>query len=261
MDPYQALYAHASAAKEVFDLGDQLQIHSAIFSSYLVDTFFDPLEIMRTVEALIVEATSRRDERAFRRMAGALMQVSFLSRVLGRLPRYNEDMHNLFERLRQDGRINAEPLFWLQYAILMMDKDKALSEQYIATAYDRAKARKGFLTYQIDTFALRLALAAEMESTAAQINRFDSIVEKLGLVIKMLGDASHRYYAVSVLQEVAPFLYRKGQFLTVAQKNRMVYDLFRAAEALEALPRDYRAQSASDRTKEELIEAKDRLLH
>jgi hypothetical protein len=67
-------------AAEVFELDDQVQ-RSAVFASYLVETFFDPQKVIGTVEALIVAAASRR-ERAFRRMVGALMQVSFLSEVL-----------------------------------------------------------------------------------------------------------------------------------------------------------------------------------
>jgi hypothetical protein len=260
VDPYQALFAVEAAAAEVFDLGDQLQVRSAVFSSYLVDTFFDPQEIMTTVETLIVAATSRRAERTFRRMAGALMQVSFLSRILGRLPNYQADMHALFERLRQNVEINAEPLFWLQYAILMMEEDKGTSENFIATAYDRAKARDGFRTYQIDTFALRLALMAESESQADRVNRFDNIVEKLDLVIQMLGEASHRYYAISVLNELEPFVIARGQRLAINQKNRLVYDLSRAIRALEELPLDYRVQSGSDMTKDKIVAAKDRLI-
>lgn len=260
VDPYEALFAVESAAAEVFDLGDQLRVRSAVFSSYLVDTFFDPREVMATVETLIIAATVRRDERTFRRMAGALIQVGFLSRVLARLPNYQADMHSLFERLRQNSDINAEPLFWLQYAILMIDGDKATSENFIATAYDRARAREGFRTYQIDTFALRLALTAEVESGTDQVTRFNDIVAKLDLVIQMLGESSHRFYAISVLNELEPFVVARGQRLTISQKNRLVYELSRAAKALEQLPVDYRAQTGSDMTKDRIINAKDRLL-
>jgi hypothetical protein len=144
--------------------------------------------------------------------------VSFLSKVLGRLPNYRLDMHGLFERLKQNVEINAEPLFWLQYAILMMDEDKASSEGFIVTAYKRAAARSGFLTYQIDTFALRLALMAEAESPLDQVTRFDNIITKLDLVIKMLREPSHRYYAVSVLDELEPFIAARGGKLNIGQK-------------------------------------------
>jgi hypothetical protein len=87
VDPYQALFAVEAVAAEVFDLGDQLQVRSAVFSSYLVDTFFDLRDVVATVETLIVAATLHREERTFRRMAGTLMQVSFLTRVLRAVPR------------------------------------------------------------------------------------------------------------------------------------------------------------------------------
>ncbi|MBC7151968.1 MAG: SIR2 family protein [Rhizobium sp.] len=260
VDPYQALFAVEAAAMEVFDLGDQLQLRSALFSSYLVDTFFDASEVLMVVEMLITSSALRREELKFRRMNGALMQVSFLSKVLARLPNPQRSMRDLFERLRQHDALSAEPLFWLQYAILMADEDLGISESFISTAYDRAEARDGFRTYQIDTFALRLALRAETQELSAQIARFDYISEKLNLVIEMLGEPSHRYHAISVLDGIAPFVEARGRFLSVSQKNRLVYDLSRAAHALQDLPANYRAQVGSDVIKERVGYAKDRLL-
>jgi hypothetical protein len=161
VDPYEKLYAVQAATAEVFDLEDELQIRSAIFCSYLIDTFFNPKEVLLTVENLILKAVSHREQLKFRRMVGALMQIGFLSRTLTHLPNYDREMNDLFERLRHNSEIYAEPLFWLQYAILLTDNDKPTAENFIATAYERAKQREGYLTYQIDTFALRSALLVE----------------------------------------------------------------------------------------------------
>lgn len=261
VDPYETLYAVQAAAAEVFDLEDELQIRSAIFSSYLVDTFFNPKEILLTVENLILNAISHREQLKFRRMVGALMQISFLSRTLAHLPNYHREMHDLFERLRRNSEINAEPLFWLQYAILLTDNDKPTAENFIATAYERAKQREGFLTYQIDTFALHLALLVENKSKADEVTRFDDIVAKLELVIQMLRDPSHRYYAINVLGEIEPFVAARGRHLTTPQRVRLVYELSRAANALEELPVAYRVQSGSDTVKDSVQKAKDQLAY
>ncbi len=188
------------------------------------------------------------------------MQVGFLSRLFSRLPNCHEELRNLFEILRNNAAINAEPLFWLQYAILMVDNDKAIAENFISTAYDRARARKGFLTYQIDTFALRLALLAEASEASNHVHRFDYITEKLNLVINMIGEPSHRFYAINVLNDLEPFTASRSAHLTVTQKNRLVYDLARAIHALQNLSTDYRAQSGSDAIKESVARSKDHLL-
>jgi hypothetical protein len=235
VDPYESLYGIVNAAAEIFDLEDELQIRSAVFCSYLIDTFFEPKELLTAIEQLIVNAISRRAQLRYRRMAGALMQVSFLSRTLYKLPNYQQEVRSLFERFRLNSEINAEPLFWLQYAILMTDDDKATAENFIATAYARARDRGGFLTYQIDTFALRLALLAEIESQIREITRFDDIVDKLDLVIRMLRDASHRYHAINVLNEFEPFVAARSNRLTIGQKVRLVFDLSRAISALQDL--------------------------
>lgn len=260
IDPYDVLYSVEHVASEVFDLRDQLQLRSAVFSEYLVRNFFDPKELLVTVEHLITLSTLRRDERRFQRMSGALMQFSFLSRVFSKMPESKTELHGLFERLRHNNAINAEPLFWLQYAISMVDTDPEISENFIATAYARAKDRKGFLTYQIDTFALRLAVQVETTRKGNVVERFDYIIEKLGTVINMIGDSSHRFYAINVLGDFEPFTAARARMLTITQKNRLVYDLSRAVSALESLSMDYRAQSGSDATKESLIRSKDHLL-
>ena len=53
------------------------------------------------------------------------MQVSFLSRILGRLPIIKPTCMPFSRGSGKTGEINGEPLFWLQYiAILMMEEDK-----------------------------------------------------------------------------------------------------------------------------------------
>jgi hypothetical protein len=43
LDPYEALSPVRAAASELFDLSEQLELKSAVFSSYLVNMFFNPV--------------------------------------------------------------------------------------------------------------------------------------------------------------------------------------------------------------------------
>ena len=56
------------------------------------------------------------------------------------------------EGLHRDIGVNNEPLFWLQYSILMMDSDDLIAaERFLGTAYARASKIHGFRTFQMDT--------------------------------------------------------------------------------------------------------------
>jgi hypothetical protein len=80
------------------------------------------------------------------------MRVSNLKRALRKDPHHDASLINLFERLRRDIDVNREPLFWLQYSILMIDAgDLEAAERFQDTAYERARQSPGFQTYQIDT--------------------------------------------------------------------------------------------------------------
>jgi hypothetical protein len=94
-----------------------------------------------------------------------------------------------------------------------------------------------------------------------EVTRFDDIVAKLELVIQMLPDPSHRYYAISVLGEIEPFVAARDRHLTTAQRVRLVYELSRAANVLEELPVAYRVQSGSGMVKDRVQKAKDQLAY
>jgi hypothetical protein len=108
----------------------------------------------------------------------------------------------IYERLRHDDRINAEPLFWLQYAIAMAeDRKLPAAQEFIATAYARAADRPGFQTYQIDTQALRILLLMESEAgSGGPVARLPEILEKIELLNSMLSEESHRGYAIRILE-------------------------------------------------------------
>jgi len=67
-------------------------------------------------------------------------------------------LQKIYEKLRYHIVINDEPLFWLQYSILMTEKEDLIAaEEFLHAAYSRASAID-FRTYQIDTHACRLLL-------------------------------------------------------------------------------------------------------
>ena len=90
----------------------------------------------------------------------------------------------------------------------MLDsQDFVAAENFLATAYARANASPGFQTFQIDTHALRLFLLIEEKAAETPtVTHFESIMEKLDVVISMVGEESHRPYALRVLTYIEPFI-------------------------------------------------------
>ena len=165
------------------------------------------------------------------------MRFSILSRALVNSPQRFEYLVGLFEKLRRDMDVNGEPLFWLQYAILMTAADKLeIAEDLIRTAYARAAENPGFLTFQIDTFALRLLLLIERADVDSNtVSRFGEIIEKMTQVKAMIGKESSRDQAVQVLGGIEPLIAEKGEVLSVSEKSTLIYHLALVQADLEGL--------------------------
>jgi len=191
-----------------------------------------------------------------------LMQYSNLNNMLRTYPNALSSILSIYERLRYDERINDEPLFWLQYAIAMAeDNNLPTAQEFIETAYARAAARDGFLTFQIDTQAFRILIRIETEAVpGAPINNFEKIIEKTELLNSMINEESHRAFAVKVLENLHSFIARRRKDLSVDQQNKLVYWLATLSATLGQLPADFRARSGSDLTRGIIESARQLLL-
>ena len=262
-DAYAEIARFREIAGDVISLDDDdVQVRSAIFSEYLIQNHFTTLDIIECVYSIIVEAVKRKTERRYRTILSTLMRFSILSRALRNDPHRQGPLITLFERLRRDIDVNQEPLFWLQYSILMTDADDLPeAEGFIRTAYTRAAASPGFQTFQIDTYALRLWLLIEQHAEGAnRVARFDEIIEKMERVRSMIGDESRRFHAVQVLEGIEPFVSARVSAFSTAEMSTLVYHSALLIENLDQLSLDDRAQTGSDQVKASILRAKQRIL-
>jgi hypothetical protein len=225
---------------------DNVQARSALFSEYLIRNHFETAWIIDAVYCLIVEAVRRKRERTYQKLLGSLMRFSALDWALHRDPNRHTALIALYERLHRDIAVNEEPLFWLQYAILMMSSDDMdAAERFLLTAYNRAEANPGFKTYQIDTQALRYLLVREARDSASSVTRYDQLLDKFRRVIPMLADESHRAHAVHVMLEIEPFVIARMNALSLTQKNELVVEFDRILTALAKFDMLAQAETAS----------------
>lgn len=182
VDPYHEFRMVKEISDEVFEVSSEdFRVRSAVFSDFAVQQFLTTGEISDCLVEAALAAAARKADRVYRVLMSNVMQYSNLRELFRREVNANDLIIKLYERLRYDERINDEPLFWLQYAIAATEADELpLAEQFIQTAYDRAAARSGFRTYQIDTQAFRILLLIEIAAPGGKpVARIQGILDKL----------------------------------------------------------------------------------
>ena len=155
-DPYTVVLGFPGIARDVLGLdSDGMESNSALFSEYMLQNHIVTQDITDCAFSVVIAAVRRRKEPRYRAILSKVMRCSGLNRTLSRDPNRSDALAALYERLARDEDVNREPLFWLQYAILMNDRSELVAaERFITTAYERARAIPDFRTYQIDTYAL-----------------------------------------------------------------------------------------------------------
>lgn len=248
-DPFAVLKPLEDLSHEIFETSaDGFKARSAVFSSFVIAAFIDSDEIADAVVDITLAAAQRRSERPYRILMSNMMAYSSLRRTLRGKGDPNGIIFGIYERLRYDERVNREPLFWLQYAIAMAEVPRLdAADEYIETAYRKAEDLPGFQTYQIDTQAFRIALLRATEQKAGQaIFNIDTILEGVERIDTMLGDGSHRSYAVKVLDHVQPFVEARRGDLAAGERTALQFWLLKVIRSLATLPDDFKATSGSE---------------
>ena len=262
-DPYAEFAKFRETAGDVFKLvDDDAQVRSATFSEYLIQNHFSSSDVIECVYEIVVGAVKRKAERRYQAILSSLMRFSFLDKALSKDPHRMDLLKGLFARLQRDIDVNKEPLFWLQYSILMTDAGELMAaEGFVRTAYSRAADIRSFRTFQIDTYAFRLLLIIEKSAVGVgHIARFEEIIEKMETIRLMIGEESHRVHSVRVLENIDPFVSARISEFSTTEMNTLVYHFNLLIQSLNGLSPDIRAQTESDKVKDAIFRAKKRIL-
>lgn len=248
-DPFIALKPLEDLSHEIFETSaDGFKARSSIFSSFVIATFIGPEEIADAVVEVTLAAAQRRSERPYRILMSNMIAYSSLRRTLRDKADPDTVIASIYERLRYDERVNSEPLFWLQYAIAMAEKPRLdAADEFIATAYRKAEELPGFQTYQIDTQAFRIALMRATEQNSGQaIFNIDAVLFGIERIDAMLGDGSHRFYAVKVLEYVQPFVTARLGDLANGERTALQFWLLKVGKSLSSLPVEFKVATDSE---------------
>lgn len=262
-DAYAEIARFPVVSRDVFRLDDDnVYVRSPMFSEYLIQNHFETVDILDSVHGIIVEAVRRREERQYQAILSSVMRFSNLDRALTNDPHRLEALSHLFDKLHRDIEVNREPLFWLQYSILMTASENLeAAERFIRTAYSRAADRPRFRTFQIDTYALRLFLLIESKlNGSSAVERFDEIVENLERVRSMVWEESRRYHAIRVLEGIEPFVAQRVSGLSNVEKGGLIQYLDLLIKDLDRLPESVQMETGSVGIRNSVSRARERLI-
>lgn len=249
-DTYVLASKFREAASEVIHFnGDDLRPHSPVFSEYLSENFFNAEDVVSSIYSIVTEGVRRKPRRSYQAITSYFMQVANLKRLVKGTSQ-GALLAGLFDQLHRDINVNGEPLFWLQYSILMMDMGELeAAERFLNTAYSRAASLAGFKTFQLDTHALRILLILESADTESKsVVRFEQILTRLDNVASMLSEVSHRPYALRALKELEGFARNRGDSLAVTECNALIMHLDRLKAILQSVQTDEDAYAESQET-------------
>lgn len=247
-DVYTELRKAEIFANDFLDIhDDKVEMRSALLAEYFIQRIFTLKDILDGCYDITTASIRRKTERAHRRLAGELLKFSSLQRFLKFHSGSDDEINRHYIRLSHDKDVNDDPLFWLQYAILMKTcGDISNARLFLNAGYDRAAKIEGFKTFQLDTQALSIFLLQEMGRQTAVVEGLEDILESINIVSDMIADQSHRYYAIEVIGEVPAFIEARRVAMTGPEKIALTFELSRATKALAGLTAEDKASSGSE---------------
>jgi len=241
----------------VFDFLDfqdsSVEPYSTVVSEFLLTEFLVSRDILDWALNVATVAARRKQEQLLHdqrgprfheavKVLGRIFQVSRLRGLLSEEPNKNEMIVAMFEKARHVPEINAEPLFWLQFAIAS-DEEYATLElhqhalEYLRTAYSRANDVENFKTYQLDTHHLRLLLRIETHENTERgtLQHWEDICDLLDRFNEMLDNENHRGFALRVLELLEKLVFERIGDMDESKKREMGAQLNRIVERLTLL--------------------------
>lgn len=250
---------------------------SAVVAEFLLQEMITPADItdwaffvaMKAGEIKQQELEQDRLGYRFREavtVLGKVLQVSNLKRLMAKFPDQDAHVRDMFERARHVDVINVEPLFWLQFSLLIGNDQASYTvlvqaDEYLDTAYQRAETLENFRTYQLDTHALRLMF--RMETHPDRPNGDFAMVDEMAHLLErfreMLGDGSHRSFVMRVLPMAKDFVDTRLQDIALGDRARLAGLLDECGNCIEALPLEIRLYDRGDEVVRSLRQAVHRL--
>jgi hypothetical protein len=255
VDPFSTLNVNVEGAEEIFSLREgDVALRSSVFAEFAMQQFVDTDDLSDAIHDCAVFCANRKEQPRYRTLLTLFMQYSRIRPLYAKRPGSHDSMRALYERLRWYSNVSDEPLFWLQFAILELNEGRlASAKQHLEFAYEEARKRPGFLTYQIDTQYLRLVLdAIETSSDVLGEDACEQFVAYVRLVGGMITEDSHRFFAYELLERLPKACRKIGPNLTEGERISLASALQFVSDLIDTTSPEFKARTGAETLRRDL---------
>lgn len=208
--------------RELIDIDNgEIRLQSALLADVLLRKVIDKEIIKNVLVKIFKNFDHQRENIDYKRVLQILLHNTTLKQIFDIWENGTggyEVMTSFYEEVRDTLFCRNNPHYWLQYAILQLDRhDLDMARRYFETAYSYARGRKDFDTYQIDNHYARYLLEKGKE-----LGKEDNYINFFIDAHKILIDKNHfkdtKYYPYKMAQLYEPFVIALLPYLTVEEK-------------------------------------------
>lgn len=245
-DPFSFLKAINDEGRDLFYIdGPEILVRSSVLSEYFLREYYEHSEITDQLIAMIRYANTSGDRETQRLFNATLMPFAKIRVLFEHLDENTAKTvicDNFYDRMRSERMGEFNPLFWLQYSFSLLEfKQYPLAEAFIETSY-KAINGTNFDTYQIDTHALRVYLAAESVSTNDLVDRATKILNALSSVNSLIDNEDHTTQTIRALEYIRPFIENRRGHLRPHERSAFIRELSKSVSAINSIDESQRSR-------------------
>lgn len=182
-----------------------IRLKSSVLAEYFLTSLGDASEVLAVLTGMFLKAdgadkTENSDVAKYGYFMRSVMTYSSLQKMLPRNG-LSVAVVKFYEDVQQTKFAKKNPHYWLQYAIARMALQEGNTleqvEQYFKSAYEFARLRVNYNTYQIDNHFARFRLEQAIQHQDSQQAFLLYLDAKAILLKQMLNEAKHYPYRVA----------------------------------------------------------------
>lgn len=244
---YTQKFVHSKLFYNLFTDGEDDVIVKGIIPLLVSQKLFEPeaafkaaIKIARMSRQKFLGLPTGRRKTLFETISREIMRYSTLDKILPR-EKFIPNSVRFYDELKVDNSFGGFPLFWLQYAIAMINVEEySVAKIYLETARQSAK-RIDFDDYQIRNQYARLLLICGDSLELEPFERFEKARNFLLPSIKECTDP-HVFHAAAAMRSMKKDL----QNFSVPQLEAVRNFINLLAKAYERLPPDFKYDARND---------------
>ncbi len=195
--------------KELIDIGGgEIKVKSALMAEALLGKVINKETIKNVLVKMFRNFDPQSGNSDYRRVLQIVILYTNLRRALNSDEPgtdFTEMIVRFFEEIRDTRFCKNNPHYWLQYAILTLDRqDLDLAQIYFETSYSLAKRKPDYDTYQIDNHFARYLL-----ERGSSVDKDAPYMDYFNKAHRILTDRNHqkdtKYYPFKMAQLYEPF--------------------------------------------------------